>query len=61
VLRRCGLEDCERELRDENSWFSWETKIALFEAAAGVLGNPEFMDEMAAYGLDANVAGARSP
>jgi diguanylate cyclase (GGDEF)-like protein len=57
VLHRCGLEDCERELRDENSWFSWETKIALFEAAARVLGNPEFMDEMAAYWLDASVAG----
>jgi hypothetical protein len=23
VLGRCGLEQCEAELRGENSWFSW--------------------------------------
>src|SRR5205807_299180 len=57
VLRRCGLEECERELRDENTWFSWETKIALFEATAEVLERPDFMGDMAAYAMDANVAG----
>ncbi len=57
VLRRCDLERSESELRDENSWFAWETKIALFEAAAAVLENPDFISEMAAFGLDANVAG----
>jgi diguanylate cyclase (GGDEF)-like protein len=58
VLRRCGLADCERELRDENTWFSWETKIALFEATAEALDRPDFVTEMAAYAMDANVAGA---
>jgi diguanylate cyclase (GGDEF)-like protein len=57
VLARCGLEGCERELRDENTWFSWETKIALFEATGEVLGKPDFLAEMAAYAMDANVAG----
>ncbi len=57
VLGRCGLEQCEAELRDENSWFSWETKIALFEATAAVLDKPDFLTEMASYALDVNVAG----
>ncbi|MFL5823239.1 MAG: diguanylate cyclase [Solirubrobacteraceae bacterium] len=57
VLGRCGLRHCERELRDENTWFSWETKIALFEATAAVLDRPDFMKEMAAFALDANIAG----
>ena len=57
VLRRCALEDCERELRDENTWFSWETKIALFEATAAELDRPDFLTEMAGYALDMNVAG----
>src|SRR5205807_9420635 len=57
VLRRCGLEGCERELRDENTWFSWETKIALFEATAAVLDKPDFLQDMATFALDANVAG----
>lgn len=58
VLRRCGLEDCAADLRDENSWFSWETKIQLFEATAAVLDKPDFLTEMAGTALDSNVAGA---
>jgi diguanylate cyclase (GGDEF)-like protein/putative nucleotidyltransferase with HDIG domain len=57
VLRRTGLERCEAELRDENSWFSWETKIALFEATAEVLDDPDFLSGLAAHALDSNVAG----
>jgi diguanylate cyclase (GGDEF)-like protein len=57
VLRRCGLSGCEAELRDENCWFSWETKIALFEATAEVLDDPDFLGEMAAMALDIKVAG----
>jgi diguanylate cyclase (GGDEF)-like protein/putative nucleotidyltransferase with HDIG domain len=56
VLCACGLENCEGELRDQNTWFSWETKIALFEATAIVLEKPEFLSEMASYALDAKVA-----
>ncbi len=55
VLERCGLAGCEAELRDENSWFSWETKIALFEATAAVLDKPDFLEQMAGLALDLNV------
>ena len=58
VLRRCGLEGREAALRDESCWFSFETKIALFEASADVLDDPDFFDGMAAMALDLNVAGA---
>ncbi len=57
VLCRCGLSDHEDELRDENCWFSWQTKIELFEATAQVLDNPGFLVEMATMALDLNVAG----
>jgi diguanylate cyclase (GGDEF)-like protein len=57
VLRRCGLSGCEAELRDENCWFSWQTKIALFEATADVLENPGFLADMSALALDLKVAG----
>src|SRR4051812_14329646 len=58
VLARCGLTDAEAELWDENTWFSFETKIRLFEATQEVLGKPDFLDEMGALALDLNVAGA---
>jgi diguanylate cyclase (GGDEF)-like protein/putative nucleotidyltransferase with HDIG domain len=57
VLRRCGLEHAEQELRDENTWFSWETKIELFETTAAVLEKPDFLREMGGVVLDINVAG----
>jgi diguanylate cyclase (GGDEF)-like protein/putative nucleotidyltransferase with HDIG domain len=55
VLGRCGLADHESELRDENAWFSWETKIELFEAAAAVLDDPDFLEHMSRHALDLNV------
>src|SRR5207248_439809 len=39
LLERAGLEDAEEELRDENCWFSYETKLALWRAAEAVLGD----------------------
>jgi len=57
VLQACGLDHREKELRDENSWFSWETKVALFEATASILDKPDFVSEMASCALDANVGG----
>jgi diguanylate cyclase (GGDEF)-like protein len=57
VMRRCGLSGCEAELRDENCWFSWQTKIALFEATAEVLDNPGFLTDMASLAMDLKVAG----
>ena len=58
VLARTGLTGEEAALWDENTWFSFETKIRLFEAASDVLDNPRFLDEMGALALDLNVAGA---
>src|SRR5437660_1360938 len=43
ILRCCGFEDREQELRDEDSWFSFDAKIRLFEAAAEVLKDPRVM------------------
>jgi diguanylate cyclase (GGDEF)-like protein/putative nucleotidyltransferase with HDIG domain len=57
VLRRTGLSECEAELREENAWFSWQTKIELLEASAAVLEDPLFVFAMAAMALDLNVAG----
>jgi diguanylate cyclase (GGDEF)-like protein/putative nucleotidyltransferase with HDIG domain len=57
VLARCGLSGCESELRDENCWFSWQTKITLFEATADALDDPGFLLEMATMSLDIKVAG----
>src|SRR5436305_1809362 len=40
VLQRAGMADYEAELRDENTWFSFATKVRLFEALAEVLDDP---------------------
>ena len=58
MLRMAGLEDAEQRLRDENHWFSWESKIALLEAAAAVLGESqsEAGRRVGAAGLDFNLA-----
>ena len=36
------------ELCDENAWFSYETKIALFDAAAQLTGDPHIARQMGA-------------
>jgi diguanylate cyclase (GGDEF)-like protein len=55
ILRRCGLEDREAELRDDGSWFSFATKIRLFEAAAEVLEDPLVMRHVGESALDLSV------
>ncbi|HKR99477.1 MAG TPA: hypothetical protein VJU79_08180, partial [Candidatus Dormibacteraeota bacterium] len=40
VLQLCGLEDAEGDLLTESHWFSFATKIRLFQAAAEVLDDP---------------------
>src|SRR5437763_1324206 len=40
VLQRAGMADYEAELRDENTWFSFATKVRLFQALAEVLDDP---------------------
>ena len=55
VLRRAGLQDREAELLDENSWFSLETKLRLFEAVAEVLDDPDATFKAGAHVLELNV------
>src|SRR5437868_4377815 len=55
ILRRCGLEHREAELRDDGSWFSFATKIRLFEAAAEVLEDPLVMRHVGESALDLSV------
>src|SRR4051812_40361701 len=56
LLRIAGLEHEETLLRDENHWFSWEKKIALLDAAADVLGDPQAGTRVGAAALDFNLA-----
>jgi diguanylate cyclase (GGDEF)-like protein len=55
ILRRAGLEDRKSQLLDENYWFSWDEKIALFEAAADVLDDPQMMIHVGQVALELNV------
>lgn len=56
MLARCGLEHREQSLRNESSWFSFEAKIQLFEAAAEVLGDPQVMRRVGESALELSVA-----
>src|SRR5436305_8681552 len=56
VLDRAGLAPYEAELRDENTWFSFATKVALFEALAEVLDDPLATRRAGEVGLELNVA-----
>jgi diguanylate cyclase (GGDEF)-like protein/putative nucleotidyltransferase with HDIG domain len=55
ILRDCGLEDREEELRDDSSWFSFATKVRLFEAAAEVLEDSQVMRHVGESALDLSV------
>jgi diguanylate cyclase (GGDEF)-like protein len=57
VLARCGLSDRKEQLLDENYWFSYTEKIALFEATAEVFDDPKVMLHIADTALEMNVAG----
>ena len=56
LLALARLEHEESLLRDENHWCSWEKKIALLEAAAVVLDDPQAGRRIGAAGLDFNLA-----
>ena len=58
VLAQAGLQESEAELRDENSWFSFETKLALWEAAESELGDPKIAEHVGASVLDFSVGHA---
>lgn len=57
VLARCGMSDRRAELLDENYWFSYDAKIALFEAASEVLEDPNVMLSASSQALTLNVGG----
>ena len=56
LLEKAGLESREPELRDEDSWCSYATKIAMLEAAAEVLDDPLAARHIGEAGMDFNVA-----
>lgn len=52
LLARAGLAGRELELRDENSWFSFEQKVRLFEAAAAVTGERRVAERIGESALE---------
>ncbi|MEJ7716849.1 MAG: hypothetical protein WKF31_02385 [Thermoleophilaceae bacterium] len=55
LLERAGLADAEARLRDEDTWFHFDTKNRLFESAAHVLGDPLAARRIGASALALNV------
>jgi diguanylate cyclase (GGDEF)-like protein len=56
TLLRAEMLDREVLLRGESYWFSWDTKIKLFEAAAEVLGDPLFARTMGETALELGIS-----
>jgi len=55
MLEKCGLTEVEADLLDERHWFSFATKVRLFEAAAEVLDDPHVTRSMGEIAIDLNV------
>ena len=55
MLATAGLGERERELRDENGWFSFETKLALWAAAEAATGDPLIAERVGASVLELSV------
>jgi diguanylate cyclase (GGDEF)-like protein len=58
ILRACDLADREAELLDEHSWFSYELKIRMYEAAAEALDDPDVMLHVGAAAVELNSGAA---
>jgi diguanylate cyclase (GGDEF)-like protein len=56
VLAMTGMTQREAEMRDENSWFSFDQKIALWSATCEVLGDPRAALHGGAAALELSVA-----
>src|ERR1700720_4076308 len=56
MLALAQLSGAEQSLRDENHWFSYETKLTLWRAAEEVLGDPNVAEHVGASVLDLSVA-----
>ena len=57
LLEGAGLSGREADLRDENRWFPDRFRVALFESAATVLGDPHVAERIGAAALNVNVGG----
>ncbi len=55
MLARAGLTDGEHELRDENSWFSFDAKMALWKAAEAVTGDTRVGERVGESALEFSV------
>jgi diguanylate cyclase (GGDEF)-like protein len=55
LLERVGMGGRERELRDEDSWFPFATKIRLWDAAAAVTGDADVAERVGEAGFDLSV------
>src|SRR4051794_7987020 len=56
VLERTGLPYTPDELDDQSRWWSYDTRIRLFEAATEVLGDPRTMYDVGASALQSGLA-----
>ncbi len=56
MLDDAGLLALEQELRDENHWFSYDTKLRLWGAAEAALDDPHVAEHVGASVLDLAVA-----
>ncbi|WP_104522643.1 GGDEF domain-containing protein [Blastococcus atacamensis] len=56
VLRRAGLEHVSAELEDQTRWWSYDTRVRLFEATTEVLGDPDTMFDIGAAAMRSGLA-----
>ncbi|MFP5370888.1 MAG: diguanylate cyclase domain-containing protein [Actinomycetes bacterium] len=56
VLARAGVPHTAAELDDQSRWWSYETRIRLFEAATEVLGDPRTMFKVGSAALHSGLA-----
>jgi diguanylate cyclase (GGDEF)-like protein len=56
LLTHAGMTGREAELRDENSWFSFDEKVRLWEAAAAVTGDSRIAERVGESALDFSIA-----
>src|SRR5579884_883013 len=55
LLAQAELTHQEAELRDENSWFSFEVKVRVWEAAAAVTGDSQVAERVGESALDFSI------
>src|SRR3954451_13294382 len=56
VLERAGVPYTAEQLEDQAIWWSYETRIRLFEAATEVVGDPRLMYEVGASAMQSGLA-----